>query len=387
MSDVKGRARRLGLVLAGLMLAMPVAGTIAANTSQNEIVYRTNLGRADDVKILLSRGASANQTDANGVPLLSLAAARKDEEGLSVVKMLLDNGADINGVDAKGQTALFYAGKNGNRPVAELLLDRGINYNVTDDNGNIARTVAFRAGNPKIVDAIDAYVVSQSEKIARQYEELNRTLEERYNELNADAQKKEEHDKLVADEQAKQAEEQKLLATMTAKQQQEYLRKKALTENSEIEKKRSSPEFNRGMEGLAFQNCAFQYWSYCKEAGQSSELTPEQLDIAIDAYKGQIISYSKLLADFFVLQNKYVNNISQSARKRIFDHLDNMPSKTYRFEQGVCKQADMMTRCQAVASLWNQKQPKGKRKRKADAAASPSVEGGQTPKKMRAQAQ
>src|SRR5689334_8205989 len=37
---------------------------------KSELVYRTNLGRADDVKLLLQQGASANETNPEGVPLL-----------------------------------------------------------------------------------------------------------------------------------------------------------------------------------------------------------------------------------------------------------------------------------------------------------------------------
>ena len=76
-------------------------------TARNEIIYRANLGRADDVELLIKQGGSPNQASSEGVPILSLAAARRDAEGINVVKRLIKLGANINGRDSKGQTALF----------------------------------------------------------------------------------------------------------------------------------------------------------------------------------------------------------------------------------------------------------------------------------------
>ena len=85
-----------------------------SHTPQTEIIYRANLGRADDIKLLLKDGADANQKDDKGTPLICLAAGRADEESANVITVLLAAGADINAKDRGGQNALFYAARRNN---------------------------------------------------------------------------------------------------------------------------------------------------------------------------------------------------------------------------------------------------------------------------------
>jgi hypothetical protein len=354
MMHVKGIAAAL---LTGLLLVSPLADAIAASDA-TEMVYRANLGRAEDVKLLVDKGVSPDLTDPNGVPILALAAGRKDEEALNVVKALLRAKADINAVDTQGQTALFYAGKSGNGEVVNYLLEKGIDYNLMNDNGDTARTVAYRAGQPKMVETIDAFLVRQSEKVAKQYEDLNRELAVRYKQLDEDAQKQAEASQQAAAQAQQQIDEQQNSANAAQQElqkQQEQINQKQAEETESIEERRASPKFAKGMEGLAFQNCAFQYWSYCKDAKQTSEFPPDQLKRTIAAYKKQVISYTQTLQEYFALRPRYLDRISSDARSRIFYELDVMPSKIYRFEHGVCKQADMLARCQETAKLWGEK--------------------------------
>lgn len=168
----------LSLLLAVMVLgsAMPAAAQERQQdeAARSEFIYRVNLGRADDVRLLMRQGASANQVSGEGVPVLCLAAGRIDEESVHIIQALLNAGANINSRDSKGQTALFYAARSGNLDALTYLLDSGIDMYAIDNNGDVARTVAHVSGQKDSVKAIDDYVLSQTARITNQYLEQNR---------------------------------------------------------------------------------------------------------------------------------------------------------------------------------------------------------------------
>jgi hypothetical protein len=149
----------------------------------SEMVYRTNLGRADDLDLLLKQGGNVRAVDNNGVGLLFLAAARKDPEGLSVLHKLIENGIDINSRDSSGRTALFYAARSGNAEMVQYLLDSGVDAYTPDKSGEMARNFAYRAGNTEIVTLMDNFARKKVEQVNSAYEQINRDLLERYREL------------------------------------------------------------------------------------------------------------------------------------------------------------------------------------------------------------
>ena len=150
-------------------LAMTEKEAIAS--PQKEIIYRVHLGRADDVKLLIVNGVSPNTTNDEGVPLIALAATRKDPEGINVMQTLLDNGADINGRDTQGQTALFHAARVGQKESVMFLLQHGINYYQVDNNGDIARNIAHQQGHAELLASMDDFVKQEAEEIRQQYVE------------------------------------------------------------------------------------------------------------------------------------------------------------------------------------------------------------------------
>lgn len=303
-----------------------------------EIVYRVNLGRNDDVKLLLTQGVSANFKDDKGVPILSLASMRKDDEGAKIMKTLVDAGADINAKDNNGQSALFYASKKGNEDAVKFLLENKINYYAVDANGDIARTIAYRAGYSEIVKIMDNFVKAETAKITEQYRELSKALEERYKAQDVAVQ---EAEKKAADEAAKAALERNRLL---AEQQNAEAASAA-----ELEAKRASDAFVQTRYDLAFHACAFQYWSFCKDMKQTSELSEEMRDNAIDSHAQKVEELNKEMMGTYQIPAKQTGSIIQLAQQSIFNQLMSMPSKTYRFEHGVCKMQDMVKRCDYVA--------------------------------------
>lgn len=311
---------RLASVFLLFLLAFPTfAPVFALEPADTEIVYRVNLGRADDVMLLLQQGASADEKNNRGVPLIALASARRDPEGLSVVKALAEAGADVKARDKQGQTALFYAGKQGNKEIVSYLLAQGIDAYAIDNNGDMARTVAFREGHKEIVTIIDDFVKQQSEKISKQYKEIQ-ALQERY-----------ELQKAIAEEQKQEA---------TAPVAEAPSAKPA-------EKKPSQKQLSSD---LSFNTCAFQYWDFCRSVSQSTELSKDELGLAIDAHKEKINSIAETMIKEHKMSTPAITKISDDAQKRIFKELNDMLSNTARHENGVGKMEDMRTRCQTIAA-------------------------------------
>ncbi len=340
----------LSLCITDSAWAVSVAGT-----PQNEIIYRTHLGRADDVKLLITQGASPNLTNDAGVPLLSLAASRKDKEGLAIMSVLLAAGANINATDTEGQTALFHAARQGNKDAAMLLLESGIQYYVVDNNGDVARNLAHREGHKELLVTMDAFVTGEGAKRKAEYEAYHRSLQDRQEEERkaieaqhaAETKKgKEEFDEAVA--------RNKELESLY-KEEFDELQKAREEDRDALLAKREEDIFEQKLEDIAFHTCAFQYWSYCKSLNQTTEISKDEVNVAIDTHQDTVEELRKELAEEYELTEDYIDGIINRSKKRIFSQLSRMPSKSYRFEHGVGKMEDMRTRCTDVAKLWNDK--------------------------------
>ena len=361
------------------MLAPALA---ADDKAIRETIYRINLGRADDVALLLKQGVSPDQVDQKGAPLLAVAATRKDAEGIEMMKVLLDGGADINATDLDGQNALFYAARQGNKNAVLFLMEKNINYYATDKKGDIARTIAHREGHADIVAAMDKFVADQTVKVTEQYKEYNKTVEENYKKI-------QEQDKqsLQGQEEIKKPEAPKVQETPKAEESLPPEHANDVEADEEgfdssydssydsdsadddlpagpeaIEAKRATPAFREDMRKLAFESCAFQYWSFCRQVEQTTDLSKSQLNGAIDAHRQQIIDTREHVIKEYEVPETYADRVTDVAKKDMIRQLSDMPSKTYRFEHGVCKMADLNTRCSDVADVWDQEKPRKRRK-------------------------
>jgi ankyrin repeat protein len=100
------------------------------------------------VKLLLDRGADANQASPTGTTALLLAPGSDSD----TVKLLLDRGANVRARNAAGATALHVAASRGDVDSARLLLDAGADPNVRDVAlGRTPLHWAAQAGAAKVV--------------------------------------------------------------------------------------------------------------------------------------------------------------------------------------------------------------------------------------------
>ncbi|MGE0754646.1 MAG: ankyrin repeat domain-containing protein [Alphaproteobacteria bacterium] len=345
--------KKLLYVLLPLVLAGPLQAAESGKSLQDEVIYRVHLGRAQDVELLLTKEVSPHITNSEGIPLLALAASRGDAQSIPVMETLLAAGADINGKDSVGRTALFHAARVNNKESVLFLMEKGIDYYSVDNNGDIARTIAHNEGYGDLVKAMDAFVVAQSKKVGDQYLEYNRILQQRYDEQRRIVEKHERlreealedayYEAFILDEQ-NEAEYEAALAEMERLEEERQ---------AAIIKKRSSPEFEQSMLSIAYHMCAYQYWSFAKILKQTTEIKEPALTQTIDTHYANVVALRNMVMPEFQLDHTYVDTVIERAQKRIYVELQRMPSKTYRFEHGVGKVADVQQRCGQVAKYWN----------------------------------
>jgi len=473
--------------------AWPDAFAVDQET-KDEIVYRANLGRADDVKLLVEKGVSPDQVDGKGVPLISLAAVRTDPEGENVLKTLLEIGANINAVDHSGQTALFYAAKANNVKSVKFLLDHKADLQIIDFNGNTARATAALAGNLNIVQIMDDYVRAQNAKIAEQNAKAAQEALEKQKQKIAEQQKTIEMQKSIdkalqgdgtatqpgakpsvaapadqpapitdakskaaaeeriqkaldptseqpappagdkpkepseidekkleaaAEEKRKDSLEQKdssgqqpsapkagsttpkqneafdtiikhdiktvaasqpasvatepASATNAAKEAPPAKTPEQIADEKEVlaeaqkeqaeadaaaKKEKDEQEQKRAKEikqmayDVAYHTCSFQYWAFCLEIRQSSELSHEEMEISIQTQKDAVEATEKKLLVDYKQPASFYDNITHSAQDRIYSQLTDMHTNRVRHENGVGKLDDMDARCGEIGRQW-----------------------------------
>jgi ankyrin repeat protein len=126
----------------------PTTNTVPA---PNEIVLAVaGLNSVIKVKELLARGASAEEKDASGVPLLLCAAAHDNAE---MIEVLIAAGAKVDDIDNCGFTALMVAAQNGAEHAAEALLQARADITLRTD-GKTALDFAEENGNGSVAELI-----------------------------------------------------------------------------------------------------------------------------------------------------------------------------------------------------------------------------------------
>lgn len=99
--------------------SMSVSPLSVGNTA---IHQACNNGHADVVKLLLDRGASALETNADGQTILHVACAKGHT---NIVRMLLHRGLNPEQKDFQGMSPLYLAASNGHTDIVGLLIDSG----------------------------------------------------------------------------------------------------------------------------------------------------------------------------------------------------------------------------------------------------------------------
>lgn len=303
--------------------------------SRDDVIYRVNLGRADDVAILLKRGASADMVNDAGTPIISLATSRFDKEGLAVVKLLVESGADINKGDVRGQTALFYAARMGNKEMVEYLLSSNINYSATDNLGNNARIIAYQTGHNEIVELLDNFVRKQNEMSRAKQEEVNKQLAEYYKAYN-DAVKAQNQQNATAASTATSAPAVELPALPTV-----------------VEMESKSAKMKELVYKVSFESCTSAYWQFCRSVKQPTEFNEQYLSSAIERNGKNINTLGGELNNVYGVKADVIQNIITSTGDKVKNQLTALSTNEFRRDAGVGSMEDMNKRCIPIAKSWN----------------------------------
>jgi len=150
--------------------ALAIVPSVGAESLLDELATDVANDRADSVRRLLARGMDPNSVDANGEPMLCI-AARNGSAG--ALRALLEAKANPNvanrhgdtplmlaslkgnleivralvaaksALDPLGWTPLIYAATGGHDPVVDYLIDHGANLDARSPNGTTALMMAI----------------------------------------------------------------------------------------------------------------------------------------------------------------------------------------------------------------------------------------------------
>ncbi len=168
--------------------AVPVLGEAGAEKTSDdqELLYRINAGRPEDVKLLLERGANPNTTNASGLPALAIAAEQEPDIGYPMAFYLIEKGADINanlpqGTSAYGDTILHIAINRGNHSLVWYLLTKGADFLTAKTRNMNAVELAQQTGNAAIAKLLlDAKAIVDQREAYEKSDEARMKMLQQY---------------------------------------------------------------------------------------------------------------------------------------------------------------------------------------------------------------
>jgi ankyrin repeat protein len=156
--------RHLVMMFLLCLTSLPAYGV----TLEEELAYRVRFSRADDVLILLNKGADPNAVNDVGLPMVSVATSRTDDDAIPVLRTLMQKGADLNRGGQNNQYPVVIAARENNTKIMEFLIKEGkVDYGVKDLNGLLPLEIAEYYGNKESAELIRGLT---EEKLAKERE-------------------------------------------------------------------------------------------------------------------------------------------------------------------------------------------------------------------------
>jgi hypothetical protein len=140
-----------------LLLFAAASPALSLTVYDKELLYKVRFGQAADVQLLLIKGADANQLNEVGMPLVSVAASRRDGQAVPILRALVAAKADIDQGGTSRQYPIVLAARAGDKELMKFLLDDAYaDFNVRDMNGQTPREIASYYGFTEVAAMIDA---------------------------------------------------------------------------------------------------------------------------------------------------------------------------------------------------------------------------------------
>lgn len=139
-----------------MIFALMVAPCHALAVSvAKELTYRVQFSGAEDVALLIKKGADPNGVNDVGLPMVSVAAMRSDDSAIPVLRTLVELGADINRGGPNNQYPIMIAVRENNTDMVRYLVHEAkVKLSVRDLNGNLPLEVAEHLNNDEAASLI-----------------------------------------------------------------------------------------------------------------------------------------------------------------------------------------------------------------------------------------
>ncbi len=134
----------------------------------DDLIYRINFGRVDDIKILLDKGANPNAVSNTGEYAISVAIGRDDEQSAAIVKALLDKGANPNVYDRSGLYPIVSAVLNNKPEIVTDLIDKNADYHIKSPSGRTLLEIARENHDQDIIKILQAKFDKEKELADRE---------------------------------------------------------------------------------------------------------------------------------------------------------------------------------------------------------------------------
>ncbi len=123
-------------------------------TLDEDLLYRINFGSAEDVRVLLGKGANPNARTKQGETALEVALERNDAEASGMALALIDKGASIDTADKNGNPIIIDAIRYKQTKVVKDLMERGVDFHTKSVEGIPLIEYAKVAGDQEVIKLI-----------------------------------------------------------------------------------------------------------------------------------------------------------------------------------------------------------------------------------------
>ena len=125
---------------------------IGSSLTFSDFLGSVSSGSVEDVRSLITAGASPDTKDKAGTPALVFAVKANDER---MVRLLLESGVNVNATDSNGMTSLMHASLFASRPIVAKLIDHGASLNFREkEQGHTALMLAVIENRVNLVEEL-----------------------------------------------------------------------------------------------------------------------------------------------------------------------------------------------------------------------------------------
>ncbi len=129
-------------------------GTYSWYSKLTSLMYASMCGHSEVCILLLSKGATVDAQNSDGVTALMYASIHGHKD---ICTLLLSKGATVDTQDRDGDTALMYASIHGHKDICTLLLSKGATVDIRNVDGVTSFMRAFMYGYYEVCSVLETF--------------------------------------------------------------------------------------------------------------------------------------------------------------------------------------------------------------------------------------